>query len=61
MSKNIEIILLKKEDVFKLIPVSTATWYRLIKLNPILTPIKLGRGSFWKKSVIEKFINELGN
>ena len=53
--------LLKKEDVLKLIPVSTATWYRLIKENPELKPVKLGRGSFWKKTVIENFINGLGD
>ena len=51
--------LLKKTEVLGRVSVSTATWYRMIKENPILKPIKMGRGSFWKESVIETFINEL--
>lgn len=58
MLKN-ESQLLKKENVLELIPVSTATWYRLVKENPILKPIKIGRGSFWKKSIIINYIDGL--
>ncbi len=57
MSKNDA--LLRKEDVLKIIPISSATWYRLISDNPALKPIKIGRGSFWKKSVILDYIDGL--
>lgn len=50
--------LLKIEQVLNIIPMSVATWYRIVNDNPILRPIKIGRGSFWRTSVIENFINE---
>ncbi|MGB3752171.1 MAG: hypothetical protein WA945_11450 [Arcobacteraceae bacterium] len=58
MSQN-ENALLKKSDVLILIPVSSATLYRMINENPVLKPLKIGRGSFWKKSVILDFIDSL--
>lgn len=57
--EKMEDALLKLEDVQKLIPVSKTTWYELIKNHEKLKPIKLGRGSFWKKSVILEFIDKL--
>jgi len=51
--------LIKKEEVLELIPMSSASLYRLIKITPILKPIKIGRGSFWKKSVITNYIDGL--
>lgn len=53
--------LLKLEDVLERIPVSKATWYRIIEKekDKNLKPIKIGRGSFWKKDAIDNYIDSL--
>ena len=52
-----EICLLKLLEALVIIPVSKSTFYRLIKKNPILKQIKIGRSSFWNKYVLLQFID----
>lgn len=51
-----KISLVKLLDALVIIPVSKSTFYRLIKKNPILKQIKIGRSSFWNKYVLLQFI-----
>ncbi len=51
--------LLKLESVRKIIPVSKATWYRMIKVHKKLKPIKIGRGSFWREQEIKQLADSL--
>ena len=51
--------LLKIESVLKIVPVSKATWYRIVEKKEELKPLKIGRGSFWKESQIKKFVDSL--
>lgn len=54
--------ILKIDDVLEIIPVSKATWYRLVKDNKeLLEPIKIGRGSFWRRSSILKLVEKFEN
>lgn len=53
--------LLKLESVLEIVPVSKATWYRIVDSKKELKPLKIGRGSFWKESQIKQFVDSLEN
>lgn len=53
--------LLKIESVLEIVPVSKATWYRIVENKKELKPLKIGRGSFWKESQIKQFVDSLEN
>ena len=48
--------LLKLKDVTELLQVSRATIYRLVKKEEFPDFIKIGGGSYWKASDIQKFL-----
>lgn len=59
MNKN-ENRLLGLEDVLEIIPVSKATWYRLIREGLAPKPVKVSlRRSVWHESKIREFVNGL--
>ena len=51
--------LLKIQSVLEIVPVSKATWYRIIEGKKELKPLKIGRGSFWKEAQIKIFVDNL--
>lgn len=53
--------LLKLESVLEIVPVSKATWYRIVDSKKELKPLKIGRGSFWKESQIKQFVDSLNH
>ena len=53
--------LLKLESVLEIVPVSKATWYRIVENKRELKPLKIGRGSFWRESQIKQFVDSLEN
>ena len=53
--------LLKLESVLEIVPVSKATWYRIVENKKELKPLKIGRGSFLRDSQIKKFVDRLEN
>ena len=53
--------LLKLESVLEIVPVSKATWYRIVDSKKELKPLKIGCGSFWKESQIKQFVDSLEN
>jgi predicted DNA-binding transcriptional regulator AlpA len=53
--------LLKLESVLEIVPVSKATWYRIVENKKELKPLKIGRGSFWRESQIKQFVDSLEN
>ncbi len=57
-TKATEHTYLRERDVLARLPVSRATWWRLVADNPsVLKPIKLGpRVTVWRASQIEAFV-----
>lgn len=50
--------LLRLKDVLKIVPVSKATWYNILKHPNSPKTYKAGGVSFWEKSEIEFWIKE---
>lgn len=53
--------LLKINEVIKILPISRAKLYRLIKKEKLLKQIKIGRSSFWSRDRINKYILKCKN
>ena len=53
--------LLRLESVLGIVPVSKATWYRIVENKKELKPLKIGRGSFWRELQIKQFVDSLEN
>ncbi|MDT4328738.1 helix-turn-helix transcriptional regulator [Methylomonas sp. MS20] len=41
------------------IPVSKRKWYAMVSAGEAPKPIKIGRGSFWKKSDIDRLVSKI--
>lgn len=54
-------ILLRFGDVQKLVPISRAKIYDLIKQQKFPSQVKIGGSSLWKKEEIIEYINNLQN
>jgi predicted DNA-binding transcriptional regulator AlpA len=52
--------LLKVNDCIKIIPVARSQFYKLVSQKKLPQPVKIGSGSFWRHSDLQKFIARVG-
>lgn len=50
--------LLRLKDVLKIVPVSKATWYNILKQSNAPKTHKLGGVALWEKSDVERWLRE---
>lgn len=49
---------LRLKDVLKIVPVSKATWYNILKRPNAPKTLKLGGVALWEKSDVERWLRE---
>ena len=58
-NKHFDDNFLRIEEVWKIIPISRATLYRIAKKEKLLKPLKVGGSSFWSLNNINYYFDNL--